>query len=115
MSLIETQMATMKTLIDKMTYVSHGDMVLADHTNTFYDYAVTALSALKELYDAYKARYGKSIDVVDECIKVADQRIKYMGRVKYGDVVATRDHNIIIDVLKHIEVALVAMAGLPYP
>jgi len=107
MPLIEDKLEKLRDLLGKMRYVSEGEYVLADHTNTFREYASVALDALKELYEYYKAKFGEKLQVVEDNIQMADNRLKFLERVKYGDVVATRDHNIIIDCLKSIEASLI--------
>jgi hypothetical protein len=107
MSLIEDKLDKLRDLLGKMRYVSEGEYVLADHTNTFREYASVALDALKELYEYYKAKFGEKLQVVEDNIQMAENRLKFLESVKYGDVVATRDHNIIIDCLKSIEASLI--------
>jgi hypothetical protein len=107
MPLIEEELAKLKDLIDKMKHVSEGEYVLADHTNTFREYVSVSLEALKKLYEYYKAKFGEELKIVEDNIEMAESRLKFLPEVKYGDVVATRDHNIIIDCLKSIEVSLI--------
>jgi len=107
MSLIEEELAKLKDLIGKMRHVSEGEYVLADHTNTFREYVSVGLEALKKIYEYYKAKFGERLKIVEDNIEMAENRLKFLPEVKYGDVVATRDHNIIIDCLKSIEVSLI--------
>jgi glycerophosphoryl diester phosphodiesterase len=107
MALIDTQLQKLRDLIDRMRYVSEGEMVLAAHTNLFREYVLTALDALKELYAFYKGKFGTPLPLVEDMIGLVENRIGFLPEVKYGDVVATRDHNIIIECLKAIEVALI--------
>jgi Na+/phosphate symporter len=107
MTLIEEELAKLKDLIDRMRYVSEGEYVLAYHTNTFREYVSVALEALKKIYEYYKAKFGERLEILEENIDMAENRLKFLSEVKYGDVVATRDHNIIIDCLKSIEISLI--------
>ncbi|MCL7388582.1 MAG: hypothetical protein LZ173_01395 [Thaumarchaeota archaeon] len=107
MTLIEEELAKLKDLIDRMRYVSEGEYVLAEHTNTFREYVSTGIEALKKIYEYYKAKFGERLKIVEDNIEMAENRLKFLPEVKYGDVVATRDHNIIIDCLKSIEVSLI--------
>jgi glycerophosphoryl diester phosphodiesterase len=107
MALIDAQLTKLRDLIDRMRYVSEGEMVLAVHTNLFREYVLTALDALKELYAFYRSKFGTTLPLVEDMIELVENRIGYLPEVKYGDVVATRDHNIIIECLKAIEVALI--------
>jgi signal-transduction protein with cAMP-binding, CBS, and nucleotidyltransferase domain len=107
MALIDTQLTKLRDLLDRMRYVSEGEMVLAAHTNLFREYVLTALDALKELYAFYKGKFGATLPLVEAMIELVENRIGFLPVVKYGDVVATRDHNIIIECLKAIEIALI--------
>jgi hypothetical protein len=107
MTLIEEELAKLKDLIDRMRYVSEGEYVLAEHTNTFREYVSTGIEAFKKIYEYYKAKFGERLKIVEDNIEMAENRLKFLPEVKYGDVVATRDHNIIIDCLKSIEVSLI--------
>jgi signal-transduction protein with cAMP-binding, CBS, and nucleotidyltransferase domain len=107
MALIDTQLTKLRDLLDRMRYVSEGEMVLAAHTNLFREYVLTALDALKELYAFYKGKFGTTLPLVEAMIELVENRIGFLPVVKYGDVVATRDHNIIIECLKAIEIALI--------
>jgi hypothetical protein len=98
--------ATLEDLIGKMKYVADGQMVLAEHTNLFVDYTANAVSLLKLLYELFKAKTGRTLPNTEMWISLADSRASLMRKVKFGDVVSTRDHNLIIDTLKCIEVSL---------
>lgn len=106
---IDTQLQKLRELIDRMRYVAERDDVLAEHTNTFREYVSVAIDALKELYEFYKGKFGQTVGIVEDLIAVAENRLKFLPEVKFGDVVATRDHNIIIDCLKPIEMALIEL------
>jgi hypothetical protein len=107
MALIDAQLTKLRDLLDRMRYVSEGEMVLAAHTNLFREYVLTALDALKELYAFYKSKFGTTLPLVEDMIGLVENRIGFLPVVKFGDVVATRDHNIIIECLKAIEIALI--------
>jgi glycerophosphoryl diester phosphodiesterase len=107
MALIDVQLTKLRDLLDRMRYVSEGEMVLAAHTNLFREYVLTALDALKELYAFYRSKFETALPLVEDMIGLVENRIGFLPEVKYGDVVATRDHNIIVECLKAIEVALI--------
>jgi len=44
---------------------------------------------------------------VETWISVAVQRVNMMEYRKFGDIVATVDHNLVIDTLKCVEVSLI--------
>ena len=115
MSLIGHHLEELRKLLDSMSYVSEGDMVLAEHMNTVLKFCMIAFDALKILYEDYKTKREKEIDVVNFCIQLSESRLKMLSEVKHGDVVATRDHNVLIDVLKAIQACLLLIGGKPYP
>jgi len=115
MRLIGSHLEELRKLLDEMSYVREGDMVLAQHTNTVLKFCSIALDALKILYEDYKVKHDREIDIVSFCIQLSESRLKAMTEVKHGDVVATRDHNVLIDVLKAIQVCLLLIGGRPYP
>lgn len=98
--------ASLEDIVGKMKYVADGEYVLAEHTNLFVDYAATALQLLKQLYELFKAKTGRTLPNTELWISMADSRVGYMRKVKFGDLVMTRDHNLVIDSLKPIELAL---------
>jgi hypothetical protein len=98
--------ASLEDTISKMKYVADGEYVLAEHTNLFVDYTTTALQLLKQLYELFKAKTGRTLPNTELWISMADSRVGYMRKVKFGDLVMTRDHNLVIDSLKPIELAL---------
>jgi hypothetical protein len=98
--------ASLEDIVGKMKYVADGEYVLAEHTNLFVDYTITALQLLKQLYELFKAKTGRTLPNTELWISMADSRVGYMRKVAYGDVVMTRDHNLVVDALKCIEVAL---------
>jgi hypothetical protein len=96
----------LEDLVTKMEYVEKGQYVYARHPNIFYDYSKYALDLLKRIYDAFKSKTGKTLKDVEFWISMAEGRVSYMEKRMFGDVVAPKDHNLIIDALKPIEVAL---------
>ena len=98
--------ASLEDLIGKMKYVADGQMVLAEHTNLFVDYTTTAVSLIKQLYELFKAKTGKTLPNTEMWISLADSRASLMRKVKYGDIVLTKDHNLVVDALKPVELAL---------
>ena len=103
---VDELIATLEDLIGKMSYVADGQMVLSEHTNLFVDYSSNALSLLKQLYELFKSKTGRTLPHVEEMIDMAETRVGMMRKVKYGDLVLTRDHNLIVDTLKPIELAV---------
>jgi hypothetical protein len=103
--------ATLEDLIGKMKYVVDGQMVLAEHTNLFVDYTANAVSLLKLLYELFKAKTGRTLPNTEAWISLADSRAGLMRKVKYGDIVLTKDHNLVVDTLKPVELALKEIEG----
>jgi len=99
------KVSTLEDLIATMQYVKHGYYVFARHPNTFVDYLATAIDLTKELYEQYKTKVG--IDSkIEYWIAMAETRFGLIRKVKFGDIVLTRDHNLIIDSLKPLELTL---------
>ena len=106
---VDDLIASLEETVAKMKYVADGEMVLAEHTNLFVDYSTTAVSLLKQLYELFKAKTGKTLPNTELWMSMASSRADLMRKVKYGDLVLTRDHNIILDTLKPIELALIEL------
>jgi len=106
---VDDLIASLEETVAKMKYVADGEMVLAEHTNLFVDYSTTAVSLLKQLYELFKAKTGKTLPNTEHWINMAESRIALARKVKIGDLVLTRDHNIILDTLKPIELALIEL------
>jgi hypothetical protein len=104
---LDDLIAELEGIIGKMVNVVDGDFVLAEHTNTFIDYTKKALELLQEIYEQFKQKTGKKLPNVETWISVAMQRTNMMEYRKFGDLVATADHNLVIDTLKCIEVSLI--------
>jgi len=103
---VQEMIDKLQDIVGKMRTVADGQMVLAEHTNLFVDYTTTAVELLKLLYGLFKAKTGRTLPNTEVWISMADSRAGLMRKVKYGDIVLTRDHNIIVDVLKPVELAL---------
>jgi hypothetical protein len=93
-------------LVAGLKVVVYGDFVLAPHVNVFVDFCSIALNAVKKAYDDFKAKTGRTLPHVEEMIEMAETRVGLMRKVKYGDLVLTRDHNLIFDTLKPLELAV---------
>jgi hypothetical protein len=103
---VDEKIAALEGLVSKMKYVAERQYVLAEHTNLFADYLATAVQLLKDLYELFKAKAGRALPNAEAWMEMAESRAGLMRRVKFGDVVLTRDHNLVIDTLKPIELAL---------
>ena len=108
MSLNE-KIAELESIVSGMVYVKDGEYVYSTHTNTFIDFCTKALEVVKQLYDLFKAKTGLELSDVELWIAIADGRVGFMDKRKFGDVVATKDHNLVIDSLKPLELALQKM------
>jgi len=102
---IEEKIAALENIINRMQYVVDGDYVLSEHVNLFVDYLATAVDLTKQLYEEYKAKVGADLEI-ETWIAMAEIRYGFTRRVRFGDVVLTKDHNLIIDAFKPIELAL---------
>jgi len=101
----EEKIATLQNLIGQMKYVKDGDYVFSTHVNILVDYLTTAIDSAKELYEKYKTKVGVDPEV-ESWITMAETRCGFTRKVKFGDLVLTKDHNLIIDSLKPLELAL---------
>jgi hypothetical protein len=103
---IEDKIAFLESLVPQMDVVRKGDYVLAKHPNVFVDFTNTALDLLKELYDLFKEKTGRSLPDAEYYIGMAESRADYFRKVKFGDIIRVQDHNLIIDTWKPMEIAL---------
>lgn len=103
---LNDKITELENLISKMEYVTKGQYVYAKHHNVFVDWCTKALDVLKDLYNLFKSKKDTTLPKVEELISMAETRIGFMRKVKYGDIVLTKDHNLVIDTLKPIELAL---------
>jgi len=98
--------ANLESLIAQMKYVKDGDYVFSTHVNVFVDYLETAIDLTKQLYEQFKAKTGKTLPNVEYWISMAETRFGFTRKVKFGDFVLTADHNLLIDIMKPLELAL---------
>jgi len=106
---LEELIATLEDLIGQMEYVKDGDFVFARQPNLFVDWLKDAITVCKDLYEQFKVKTGKTLPDVEEWLDMADTRFELTRKVKFGDLVLTRDHNLIIDIMKPLELALKRM------
>jgi len=98
--------ANLESLIAQMEYVKDGDFVFSRHPNLFVDWLRDAITVCKDLYERFKAKTGKTLPNVESWLSMAETRFGLTRKVKFGDMVLTRDHNFIIDIMKPLELAL---------
>jgi hypothetical protein len=91
-----------------MRYVKTGDEVRAEDTNKFIAYTRKAVELVKKIYELYKVKTGNTLPLVESYISMADMRAGFLKEeVKSLSVIHPDDHNLIIDTLKPIELALI--------
>jgi len=100
---LEEKLVELESLVGEMEYVEEGAHVLVKHTNIFVDYSAKTLEFCKEAYEEYKLKTGGTLPDVELWLAVAEDRVGMMAKRKIGDVVAPRDHNLVIDTLKALE------------
>jgi len=100
---LQEKLAELEFLVGQMQYVKKGAYVLAKHTNVFIDYSAKTLEFCKQAYEEFKLKTGKTLADVELWLAVAEDRVGMMRRRMFGDVVAPRDHNLVIDTLKVFE------------
>jgi hypothetical protein len=96
----------MEEIVSTMRYVNPKDEVRADDTNKFVNFAKRAVELMKKVYELYKLKTGKRLPLVEEYISMAETRAGFLKEVKTLDIIHPDDHNLIIDTLKPIELAL---------
>jgi len=105
-----TKKDTLDWITQQMTYVAKDIIFSQDYQNLFVNYVcgewTNALSLTKEIYDLFKQKTGKTIPYVEELISMAEENSKNLVKRKLGDIIEIKDHNLIIDTLKYLEVAL---------
>jgi len=106
---LEDLIADMESIISQMVTVVDGELVLAQHTNLFVDYITDAVNAAKLLYSEFKTKTGKTLSDVETWLAMAEGRLKFVEKRKFGDLVLTKDHNLIVDIMKPLELALKKM------
>jgi len=103
---LEELIASLQELIGQMEYVKHGNLVLARHPNIFVDWLKDAITVCKDLYEKVKLKVGKTLPDVEYWLAMAETRCEFTRKVKFGDVGSPRDHNLVIDIMKPVELAL---------
>jgi len=103
---IEEKITTLEGLIGQMAYVKDGDFVFSTHVNIFVDWLTDALAVARDLYDKFKAKTGKTLPDTEYWLLLAEVRVGLMRKVKFGDWVFPRDHNLLVDTMKPLELAL---------
>jgi hypothetical protein len=96
----------LESMIAELKYVKAGEYVYATHVNVFVDWLTDALTVCRDLYEKFKAKTGKTLPNTEYWLNLAEVRIGLMRKVKFGDFVFPRDHNLIIDTFKPLELAL---------
>ncbi len=103
---LDDLISEMEGLEARMELVKDGDFVMSSHPNLLVDWIGCALEACKMLYQMFKDKTGRTLPDVEGWLSMAETRYGFARKVKFGDVVLPRDHNIIIDVMKPLELAL---------
>jgi len=103
---LEELIANLESLIGEMVYVEDGEYVFSTHVNIFVEWLEDAITVCKELYERFKDKTGTTLPKAEEWLSMAETRYGFMRKVKFGDIVLTKDHNLIIDTLKPLELAL---------
>jgi len=106
---LDELVAELESIASSMVYVKDGEYVYATHTNTFIDFCTKALEAVKQVYEQFKAKTSQELYDVELWIAMSEGRVGFMEKRKFGDRVATKDHNLVIDSLKPLELALQKM------
>lgn len=106
---LDELISKLESTITELKYVQPLEAVYAKHTNVFVDWLADALTVCKDLYEKFKAKTGKTLPNTEYWLNLAEVRIGLMRKVKFGDWVYPRDHNLIIDTMKPLEMALKEM------
>jgi hypothetical protein len=96
----------MESILSTMRYVKTGDEVRAEDTNKFIAYTRKSVELIKKIYELYKTKTGNTLPLVESYISLADMRAGFLEEVKSLSIIHPDDHNLIIDILKPIELAL---------
>lgn len=99
----------LESVIAELKPVKTGEYVYSTHVNVFVDWLTDALKVSKDLYEKFKAKTGKTLPNTEYWLNLAEVRIGLMRKVKFGDWVYPKDHNLIIDTMKPLELALKEM------
>jgi len=103
---LDEEIKAMEEVKARMEYVKDGQYVFARQPNTIVDFLTHAVEATKLLYDEFKVKTGKTLPFAELMISMAESRLGMTRKVKYGDLVLTKDHNLLIDTMKPLELAL---------
>jgi len=103
---LDEEVAAMEDAVGKMVKVVEGDYVFAAHPNVVLEFIGHAIEATKLLYEEFKAKTGKVLPFAERMVWMAEIRYELARKVAFGDLVLPRDHNILIDALKPLELAL---------
>jgi hypothetical protein len=106
---LEEKLANLQSLIDQMETVEDLEFVYAKHMNPFVDWLTDAVDVCKILYDMFKAKTGKTLPDVEFWLDMAETRLGFTRKAKFGDIVLTKDHNLIIDTMKPLELVLITI------
>lgn len=106
---LDEMIAYLEGLIPQMDVVKKGDFVLAKHPNVFVDFVNGSISVVRDLYELFKEKTGESLPEVEYYIGMAEGRASLLRKVRHGDIVRVQDHNLVIDCLKPLEVAVQIM------
>jgi hypothetical protein len=106
---LEEKLASLEAIIARMEYVADGQYVYTRHLNFFVDWLKLALDVCKQFYEVLKTKTGFTYPYIENWLSMAESRIGLLSKVKFGDVVQPKDHNLIIDTLKPLELALISI------
>lgn len=103
---INSLILEMENILNTMRYVKTGDEIRAEDTNKFVNYTKKSVELVKKIYELFKIKTGKTLPLVESYISIADMRAGFLKEVKSLDIIHPDHHNLIIDILKPIELAL---------
>ena len=103
---VDEDISEMEALLAQTEYVESGQYVYARHPALFVDFLKYLIDAVKLLYDEFKNKTGRTLPDVESYIDMAENRYSFARKPKTFDLVLTKDHNVIIDTFKPLELAL---------
>lgn len=103
---LEEKLANLEALIGEMESVQDGEYVFTKHPNLFVDWLTDAVDVCKQLYEMFKTKTGETLPDVELWLGMAESRREMMRKALFGDLVYTKDHNLIIDTMKPLELVL---------